>query len=111
MRRGVAFAVLLGLVGAALFLPIKIPYELTSTGYVTPLEEWRLLQSSGGGVTAVRRHFRTGMTSQIATWQFQEGYLSSMEVAIRSDTLSTVQAGDTVLRFFSTAILEEIAAL
>lgn len=92
--------VLLGVVLAALFLPVKIPYELVSTGYVTPLEEWRLTQSTGGSLVATRRHFRTGMMAKVAAWQFQDGYLSGMELAIRVDTFDFVHRGDTVLRFF-----------
>jgi hypothetical protein len=104
-------AVLLGLVVAGLFLPVKIPYELVSTGNVTPLEEWRLTQNTGGGLLAVRRHFHTGMMSKVAAWQFQGGYLSGMELAVRVDTVSFIHQGDTVLRFFSSQILEEMGML
>jgi hypothetical protein len=111
MRRGLSLAVLVAVVCFGLYLPIKIPYELVSIGNVTPLEEWRLMQDAGGSLMATRRHFRTGMVSNISVWQFQEGDISGMEMAIRVDTLSYVERGDTVLRFFSTQILEQIALL
>lgn len=111
MRRGVALVVLVAVMVAGLFLPVKIPYELVSVGSVTPVEEWRLMQDAGGSLMATRKNFRTGMVSNISVWQFQEGDISGMELAIRADTLAFVSRGDTILRFFSTQILEQIAAL
>jgi hypothetical protein len=111
MRRVVVLVVLIALLLSVLYFPIKIPYDLVSVGVVSPLEEWKLVQDANGGLLANRLHYRTGITSDVAVWQFNSGDISGMDVAIPTDSAVWVSQGDTIIRMYSAQVQEQILDL
>lgn len=111
MSRGIALAVLLVVVVAALYVPVLLPYDLVSVGSVTPSEEWKLTQDGAGNLVATHQNFRTGIVERMGSWQFSRGDLAGMEVTARPDSFQWVPAGDTVVRLYSALIQREMLDL
>jgi hypothetical protein len=111
MYRGVAFSIFLLVVLGALFIPIKIPYDLVSIGSIQASEEWRLLQETGGGFSAAQQNNKTGMVQRFANWQFERGDLSGMELVVKADTFGQIICGDTLVRMYSSVIQQQILTL
>lgn len=111
MHRGITLLILTLLVAAALFAPIYIPYNLVSVGNVAPAEEWRLVQDANGGLIATHQNFKTGVVERVASWQFERGDLSGMEVTIPKDSFLHIHTGDTLVRMYSAVIQQQILSL
>ena len=111
MYRGITLLILTLLVLAALYVPMTIPYDLVSRGGVQPTEEWLLAQDPNGTLYSSHHNFKTGIVQRLASWKFQPGDLSGMEVTVRTDTFGTVRAGDPVVRMYSSTVQQEILDL
>jgi hypothetical protein len=111
MYRGVAFSILLLVILGALYIPIKIPYNLVSIGSIQAAEEWRLMQETSGSFSAAHQNNKTGMMQRFAAWQFERGDLSGMELAVKPDTFGHIICGDTLARMYSSVIQQQILAL
>jgi hypothetical protein len=111
MYRGVAFSILLLVILGALYIPIKIPYDLVSIGNIQASEEWRLMQETSGSFSATQQNNKTGMVQRFAAWQFERGDLSGMELVVKADTFGQVICGDTIARMYSSVIQQQILTL
>ncbi len=111
MHRGLALLILTALVVGALFAPVKIPFDLVSVGSVLPAEEWRLTQDQTGALVSIHQDFKTGVIRRSNSWKFEPGDLSAMEVAVRADTFGRVAIGDTLVRMYSSVVLQRILGL
>ena len=92
--------------GAALYVPIKIPDAAESIGRVLPVQEWRLLQDQTGRLTSVVRDHNLGAAQQIDAFQFEQGDFSGIKIDLPAG--SFVSIGDTVVRMYSIRQREEI---
>lgn len=111
MYRGITLLILTLLIAAALYAPINIPYDLVSVGHVAPAEEWLLVQDGSGGLIATHQNFRTGVVERVASWQFERGDLSGMEVMIPRDSFEQIRLGDTLVCMYSAVIQQQILEL
>lgn len=111
MYRGITLLILSLLVAAALYAPIQIPYDLVSVGHVAPAEEWLLMQDGSGGLLATHQNFKTGVVERVASWQFERGDLSGMEVMIPRDAAGQIRLGDTLVCMYSAVIQQQILEL
>lgn len=108
MYRILTLIILITFLLIALFYPFKISYNLESIGTIYPIEEWKITQDGSGNLIGSHRYNLTGITSKINSWQFKAGDLSGMEVVIKPDSLVHVHQGDTLIRMYSTIVLEQI---
>ena len=106
MKRFYGALILLGLLVAALYLPMKMPYEAISIGRIWPVQEWRLVQDQTGRITSVIRDNRSGAAQQIDAYQFEQGDISGLALDIPQSGF--IGSGDTVVRMSSTRQREEI---
>lgn len=111
MYRGITLLLLTLIVAATLFAPIDIPYNLVSVGHVAPAEEWRLVQDANGGLIASHQNFKTGIVERVASWQFERGDISGMEVTIPKDSFAQIHIGDTLVSMYSAVIQQQILDL
>ena len=108
MYRILTLVILVVFLLLALFFPMKISYNLESIGTIYPIEEWKITQDGTGNLIGTHRFNVTGITGKINSWQFKAGDLSGMEVVIKPDSLVHVHQGDTLIRMYSTMVLEQI---
>lgn len=106
MKRLYGALFLLALLAAALYVPMRIPFEADSIGRVWPTQEWRLMQDQTGRITSVVRNYRTGTAQQIDAFQFEQGDIAGLKIDVPAS--GYVAAGDTVVRMYSTRQLEEM---
>ncbi|MBL7809731.1 MAG: hypothetical protein JNN28_18060 [Saprospiraceae bacterium] len=106
MKRLLGGLLILAVLIAALYVPIKLPYAAESIGRVLPAQEWRLVQDQTGRLTSVIRDHKSGVAQQIDAFQFEQGDFSGIKIDIPSG--SFVTAGDTVVRMYSIRQREEI---
>lgn len=106
MKRLLGGLIILGLLAAALWIPVQVPFVAESVGRVYPAQEWQLLQDQTGRITSVIRDYRMGATSQIGAFQFEQGDISGVQFTLPSDRF--VHVGDTVVRMYSIRQSEEI---
>jgi hypothetical protein len=107
-ERLTGLTVLVTIVLIGLFFPFKIPYQIVSIGSVYPSKEWRLLESGGSSVMSTLQDYERGVVDNVASFQFNGGDFSTMKLA---HTEGWIQAGDTVLRMYSSLINEQINQL
>lgn len=106
MKRVYGALIFLGLLVAALYVPVQIPFEAVSVGRVWPAQEWRLVQDQTGRITSVIRDHRTGTAQQIDAYQFEQGDISGLKFEVPE--MGFLNAGDTVVRMYSTRQRQEI---
>ena len=106
MKRLYGALIFLGLIAAALYIPVKMPYEAISIGRIWPVQEWRLVQDQTGRITSVIRDNRSGAARQIDAYQFEQGDISGLSLDIPESGF--IRSGDTVVRMYSTRQREEI---
>ncbi len=106
MKRLFGGLIILLILIAALYAPIKIPFEAESIGRVYPAREWQLVQDQTGRITSVIRDHRIGSTQQIDAYQFEQGDISGLAFNLPPDRF--VHVGDTVVRMYSIRQNEEI---
>ncbi len=106
MKRIYGALIILGLLVAALYVPMRVPFEAVSVGRVWPAQEWRLVQDQTGRITSVVRDHRTGTAQQIDAYQFEQGDISGLKFEVPA--LGFLNAGDTVVRMYSTRQRQEI---
>jgi len=106
LKRLLGGLIILAVLGAALYVPIKIPYAAESIGRVLPAQEWRLVQDQTGRLTSVVRDHKLGAAQQIDAFQFEQGDFSGIKIDLPAG--SFVAMGDTVVRMYSIRQREEI---
>lgn len=106
MKRLLVGLLILGILLAALWIPVQIPFAAESVGRVYPAREWQLLQDQTGRISSVIRDYRFGATQQIDAFQFEQGDISGLQFVLPPGRF--VQAGDTVVRMYSIRQNEEI---
>lgn len=98
--------ILLAILLCLFYIPIRIPYHVESIGKVMPVLEWKLVQDQTGRLSSVVRDFKTGSVKQIDAYQFAQGDFSGLHIDSKEGAL--VQAGDTIVRMYSTMQAQEI---
>jgi multidrug efflux pump subunit AcrA (membrane-fusion protein) len=88
---------------------MELPYTAESIGKVLPSQEWQLVQDQTGRLTSVIRDHKTGAAKQIDAYQFEQGDFSGMQIDLPAGAY--VQAGDTIVRMYSTRQSQEIQEL
>ncbi len=106
LKRLLGGLMILAVLIAVLYVPMKLPYTVESIGRVNPVQEWRLIQDQTGRLTSVIRDHKSGAAQQIDAFQFEQGDFSGIKIEIPSG--SFVSAGDTVVRMYSIRQREEI---
>jgi len=98
--------IIIGIIVAALYVPVQIPFAAESIGRVYPVREWQLTQDQTGRISSVVRDYRLGATQQIDAYQFEQGDISGLQFVLPPDRF--VHVGDTVVRMYSIRQNEEI---
>lgn len=106
MKRILGGLIILAVIVAALYVPVKVPYAAESIGQVLPVQEWRLVQDQTGRLSSIVRDHKQGIVQQIDAFQFEQGDFSGIRIDIPPG--SFVTAGDTVVRMYSIRQREEI---
>lgn len=106
VKRLLGGLLIIGILMAALWVPVQIPYVAESIGRVYPAREWQLLQDQTGRITSVIRDHRIGATRQIDAYQFEQGDISGLQFTLPPDRY--IHVGDTVVRMYSIRQNEEI---
>lgn len=88
---------------------MQVPYNAESVGKVLPVQEWKLLQDQTGRMTSVIRDHKMGAVQQIDAFQFEQGDFSGFSIDMPAGAF--VQAGDTVVRMYSTSQRQEIQSI
>jgi hypothetical protein len=108
MHRGIALSILVLLILGALFAPIRIPFDLLSTGLIMPDAEWRLVQDGTGNLVASLQNNRAGLVQRLASWQFDRGDLAGMDITVHPDSFGQIAQGDTVVRMYSAIVQRQL---
>lgn len=106
MKRLFGGLIIIGIIGAALYLPVQIPFAAESIGRVCPAREWQLVQDQTGRISSIVRDYRLGATQQIDAYQFEQGDISGLQFVLPPGRF--VHVGDTVVRMYSVRQNEEI---
>jgi hypothetical protein len=106
VKRLLSGLLIIGILIAALWVPIEIPFAVESIGRVYPVREWQLLQDQTGRITSVVRDNRIGATEQIDAYQFEQGDFSGLQIIAPPNRY--IHAGDTVVRMYSIRQKQEI---
>ncbi|MCW5924640.1 MAG: hypothetical protein KIS77_22485 [Saprospiraceae bacterium] len=106
MKRLLGGLIIIGVLMAALWLPIEIPFTAESIGRVHPAREWVVLQDRTGRITSIVRDHRIGATHQIDAYQFDQGDIAGLRFDLPPQRF--IAAGDTVVRMYSIRQSEEI---
>ncbi|MFH1571776.1 MAG: HlyD family efflux transporter periplasmic adaptor subunit [Gemmatimonadota bacterium] len=102
----------LGLVLAALLLPISIPVSLNAAARILPAREWLVLGSTTSGrFTVVLRDNATGQAEDLAAHELERGDDVRTELRAGLAAGTWVAAGDTVGRLRSPALEARLAEL
>ncbi|GAB5536254.1 MAG: hypothetical protein Rubg2KO_25030 [Rubricoccaceae bacterium] len=101
MASGIGFLLL-----ALLFAPVELPDRIASVGRVLPVQEWVLMRTEGGAVTATLRNHRTGevRTTFAAepargdAVQFELGPAASQKTVEAGEVVGVLASGESALR-------------
>ena len=94
------------LAAALLLAPVEIPDSVTGMGRVLPAQEWVLVRTASGAVTATLRDHRTGAVSTTFAAEpargdavrFDLGPAASQEAVEAGEVVGTVASGEAALR-------------
>lgn len=112
MNRYWSAALLLVALGAMWFLPIITTHSIASLGKVLPVKEWRLSQDRTGRITSLVHDYLTGLTTQMAAFQFKTGDVSRAETQVSArDSTGFIKANESIFKMYSSAALDEIQEL
>jgi len=98
--------IIIAVLGAALFVPMQVPYTAESIGRVMPAQEWTLVKDQAGRFASIVRDHKFGVARQIDAFQFDQGDFSGINIEVPAGAF--ISAGDTVLRMYSFRQREEI---
>ncbi len=105
------FVVLAVIVGT-LFLPVQMPWKLTSIGQVFPRKSWKITQDGAGNLLVNETDHRSGQTSATSNYQFERGDLvQAFLKSTASDSTVLVKKGDTVMVIASIVIADRLTSL
>ena len=101
----VSGVVLVGLV-ALLLAPVELPDRVAGMGRVMPAQEWVLVRTASGAVTATLRDHRTGAVQTTFAAEpargdavrFELGPAASQEAVEQGEVVGTVASGEAALR-------------
>ncbi len=94
-----------------LFLPIEIPYVVSTMGKLLPAKEWLLIQNADGGLRGALLDHRTGVPNGYTLAQFERGDAVSFEILPEVRQASSIMAGDTLGYIRAFDVQEEIVTL
>lgn len=106
-RAGVLVASGLAVAGLAfLFAPVELPDHVEGVGRVLPAQEWVLVRTASGAVTATLRDHRTGAVSTTFAAEpargdavrFDLGPVASRRAVEAGEAVGTVASGEAALR-------------
>ncbi len=101
----VASGLIVGL-AALLLAPVELPDRVEGMGRVMPAQEWTLVRTASGAVTATLRDHRTGAVSTTFAAEpargdavrFELGPAASQEAVSAGEAVGTVASGEAALR-------------
>lgn len=99
--------IILALLIAAAFSPIRVPYTLESMAKVMPARQWILTKLTDGSLTVTRHDHFTGQMQEAEGYQFDRGDLVKMQF----DRADTVREGETMAVITSNRLDEQIVEL
>jgi hypothetical protein len=102
--------ILIIIIFAALYIPVTIPFKLSSIGKVYPHQEWRLMQDASGNITTTLADNKTGVRQLLQAFQFERGDLVNMELSY-NDSSEQIFAGDTLLKIKTIIFQDRIQQL
>lgn len=102
--------ILVLIIFVALYVPVSIPFSLSSIGKVYPHQEWRLMQDASGNITTTLTDNKSGVRQLQQAFQFERGDLVSMDLKY-ADTTNTILVGDTLLRINTIVFQDRIQQL
>lgn len=93
------------------FLPIKVPYSVTSFGRLQPVQKWTLTSGPNGQLLAGMIDYRTGVTTGYRASQFAREGTMTFRFHPRVINGECIRAGDTVGTVYSSETEERVADL
>lgn len=110
-----ALGIITILVVLALFLilsfQIEIPYRVSSSGVIMPVQEWSLYQSTGGGLVHIYEDHLNGVVSEYGVSEVQRGDVARYQFDDALIKRGYIQRGDTIAKMFTSDILLNIIEL
>jgi len=110
MRNRVLISLLVVVPIIAFVIPIEIPYNLTSNGFIYPKKEWIISKNSNGGYDSQILDHYSGIVTENYSINFERGDLSTININT-SKLNSYIKQGDTVGYIDSRNIRDRIRQL
>lgn len=107
----VAIALLLLLAVAAVFLPIRIPVNVSVFGRVLPAREWVLVRGPGGELLSLVRDNAAGAVEEYSVTEPLRGDATQFVLTPGIAAMERIDAGDTVGWMISPELSRELTAL
>jgi hypothetical protein len=103
--------ILLALLIAAAFAPIKVPYTLESVAKVLPARQWILTRGADGALTVTLHDHRSGLLEEAEGYQFDRGDLVQMEFNAADSLRHFAREGEILAAITSNRLEEQLTAL
>jgi hypothetical protein len=110
-RNKFIYAAILVVVLVFLFLPIKIPYTISSKGKIFPYQTWALAKTTSGRLMTSLNNYSTGSNSEFSIIQFEQGDAVQFKLSPKVLNNEEISKGDTIGYIISTEIEKDIQKL
>ncbi len=110
-RNKFIYAAILAVVLIFLFLPIKIPYTISTKGKVFPYQTWTLAKTTSGRLVTSLKNNSTGSNNGFSIIQFEQGDAVQFKLSPKVLQNDSISMGDTVGYIISSEIEKDIQKL
>jgi len=110
-RNKFIYAAILVVVLVFLFLPIKIPYTISSKGKILPYQTWTLAKTTSGRLVTSLNNNSTGSNNGFSIIQFEQGDAVQFKLSSKVLNNKEISKGDTIGYIISTEIEKDIQKL
>lgn len=110
LRKYSGLLVLLLLV-AAVFAPVDVPFTLESVAKALPVQQWILLKTPEGVLSATLHNHLTGTIQEAESYQFQRGDMVEVKFVQGREQGTPVKAGETIASIYSNELNAQLVRL
>jgi len=107
-KRYIPLVIFLCVIGALLFIPVKVPFSFRAVGLIHPVKKWSLKTDFDGNYVSELRNYSQGIAESIISYRFERGDIASLIVNPAIIDKKSISMNDTVGIISSRFVLEQI---
>lgn len=111
MLKSLSGIALLGLLVASLFMPVDLPYDISSTGVCYPIRSWSLAKNTDGTLNGKLINNQNGQIEDYQSYQFERGDIVGIKFSPAKSADGFIEKGTPVASILSNMLSQKLNQL